>query len=86
MAEETMPHRLNLENREKLTMTGVTEIISFDEGSVLLKTSLGTLTVLGEGLQLKTLTVEGGNVAVDGKIHALEYQQQPVSWLHRLLG
>lgn len=77
MVEETMPHKLNLEDRKKLSMTGVTEVISFDDTSVILRTVLGILVVQGSELQLKNLTLEGGNVAVEGQITSLAYEQVP---------
>lgn len=76
MAEDlTMPHKLTLSQRKNLTMTGVTEVISFDENAVVLSTALGTLTVHGQGLQLKNLSLEGGQVAVDGEVAALVYEE-----------
>ena len=62
MADERMPHRLCLNERRQLTMTGVTEVVSFDDTAVVLQTSLGTLIVQGKELQLKTLSLEGGQV------------------------
>lgn len=87
MAEQqNLPHRLTLDERRSLTMTGVTEVVSFDEGTVVLRTCLGTLLVQGRELQLKTLTLEGGNVAVDGQISALSYEEpKPGGWLSRLI-
>ena len=70
-----LPHSLSLIERKKLSMTGVTEVISFDDTFVVLKTALGTLTVQGQDLKLKQLTLDGGNVAVDGEISALSYEQ-----------
>jgi sporulation protein YabP len=77
MAEERMqlPHKLTLNERKSLTMTGVTEVVSFDEGAVILKTGLGTLVVQGKDLQLKTLSLDGGQVAVDGQVSALIYEE-----------
>ena len=84
---QTMPHVLNLSERKKLTMTGALEVVSFDETYVVLKTALGTLTVQGSGLQLKQLTPEGGNVAVEGEISGLNYENaRSGGWLSRLLG
>ena len=82
MAEETMPHKLCLENRQKLTMNAVTEVVSFDETMVVLHTSQGVLVVQGEQLRLKNLSPEGGKVEVDGQIAALHYEQprQKRSW------
>ena len=87
MAEEKLPHQLSLADRKKLTMTGVTEVVSFDETAVVLETSLGTLVVQGQGLQLKTLSVDGGQVAVEGYVSALLYEEpRQGGWLRRLLG
>ena len=75
MTEERFPHKLTLNERKQLTMSGVTEVVSFEETSVVLQTGLGTLVVQGQGLKLKTLTPEGGQVAVDGDISALIYEE-----------
>ena len=76
MAEERkLPHSMTLQDRRALTMNGVTEVISFDDTAVVLRTSLGVLTVHGRQLQLKTLSVDGGQMAVDGHITALIYQE-----------
>jgi len=82
MAEELLPHDLRLKERRELTMTGVTEVVSFDETAVVLRTGLGTLIVQGQELQLKNLSLEGGQVAVDGSISALIYEEprQRMSW------
>ncbi|MBQ6720385.1 MAG: sporulation protein YabP [Oscillospiraceae bacterium] len=87
MAENHLPHKLCLNERKELTMTGVTEVVSFDDSSVVLHTALGTLLIQGQELQLKTLSLEGGQVAVDGTISALLYEEprQSFSW-RRLLG
>ena len=53
MGEEAvqLPHKLVLNERKTLTMTGVTEVVSFDDTAVILKTGLGTLVVEGQQLQ-----------------------------------
>ncbi len=81
-----LPHKLTLNERKGLTMTGVTEVISFDDTAVILQTSLGTLTVQGQELQLKNLSLDGGQVAVEGKISALQYEEprQSRGWMGRL--
>lgn len=88
MAEERMlPHKLTLNERKSMTMTGVTEVISFDENAVVLKTGLGDLVVHGQGLQLKNLSLEGGQVAVEGNISAFIYEESRKSGgLRRLFG
>ena len=75
MAEEHLPHKLQMNERKSLTMTGVTEVVSFDESAVVLQTSLGLLIVQGQQLQLKNLSLEGGQVAVEGDINALSYEE-----------
>ena len=75
MEERKLPHRLSLNERRELTMTGVTEVVSFEETAVVLRTALGTLLVQGKDLQLKTLSLEGGQVAVDGEVSALIYEE-----------
>ena len=75
MTQEQMPHKLTLNERKALTMTGVAEVVSFDDRAVVLKTSLGMLTVHGQNLQLKQLSPDGGQVAVEGEISALVYAQ-----------
>ena len=88
MAQEPLPHRLTLAERKKLTVTGVTEVISFDEACVVLRTSMGTLTVQGQELKLKTLSLEGGQIEVDGTVTALAYEEprQSGGWARRLFG
>ena len=75
MEEQVLPHKLSLDQRKSLTMTGVNEVVSFDENTVVLKTGLGMLVVQGQQLQLKTLTLDGGNVTVEGDIAALSYEE-----------
>lgn len=89
MAEEhLLPHKLTLNERKSMTMTGVAEVVSFDENAVVLKTSLGTLVVHGQGLQLKNLSLDGGQVAVEGSISAFIYEEGRKSGgaLRRLFG
>lgn len=86
MSEIQLPHELSLKERRVLTMTGVTEVVSFEEHAVVLRTALGTLIVQGRELQLKTLSLEGGQVAVEGSISALIYEEPRASGWRRWLG
>ena len=85
MASENLqlPHKLTLQERKNLTLTGVTEVISFDESTVVLNTTLGTLEVQGEDLKLKTLSLDGGQVAVDGHIISLLYDEPQTGLLRK---
>lgn len=53
------PHKLSLDERKKLTVSGVGEVVSFEENAVVLRTSRGTLLVRGQDLHLKTLSLDG---------------------------
>lgn len=90
MADERMalPHKLTLEQRKKLTITGVTEVVSFEDTAVVLKTALGTLVIQGQQLQLKTLSLDGGQVDVDGTVSGILYEEpRPAGGvLRRLFG
>ncbi len=87
MMQEEISHSLTLQERKKLTMRGVSEVVSFEENLVQLRTALGDLAVHGQQLQLKNLTLEGGEVAVEGHISALVYQEPRTGgWLSRLFG
>ena len=83
-----LPHRLTLNERRQLSMTGVSEVVSFDDTAVVLHTELGTLVIQGQQLQLKTLSLEGGQVAVEGTISTLHYEEPRMGggWLRRLMG
>ena len=85
--EITMPHKLVLNCRKELSLTGVTEVVSFDENAVMLKTSMGLLSIHGQNLQLKNLSVDGGQVAVEGRLSAFFYEEpRKGGALRRLFG
>lgn len=88
MAQEQLPHSLQLQDRRKLTLNGVSEVVSFEDNAVVLQTDLGTLIVQGQQLQLKNLSLEGGQVWVEGTISALVYEEprQKGGWWQRLFG
>ncbi len=75
MTEPRAGQRLCLEERSKLTMSGVSEVVRFEENLVVLATTLGQLHIHGQGLQLKNLSLEGGQAAVEGQISALIFEQ-----------
>lgn len=77
MAEErqALPHKLTLEERKKLTLTGASAVLHFDEEMTQLDTGQGIVTVHGRDLKLRTLSLDGGNVAVTGHISAVIYEE-----------
>lgn len=83
-----LPHRLVLNERTALTVTGVREVTGFDEETVVANTDLGTLVVHGNGLKLKTLSPEDGQVTVTGQVSALIYEdaRPSRSFFQRLFG
>ncbi len=85
--EMQLPHTVTMKDRKVLTLTGVTEVVSFDDSAVVLHTGMGTLVIQGQQLQLKNLTLEGGQVAVEGSIDGLHYEQLRQSgFFRRLMG
>lgn len=69
-------HTLTLEGRQKAVITGVDGVDSFNEQMVVLATTAGTLTLLGDGLHISDLNLENGRLLVDGEIAALEYDER----------
>ncbi len=69
-----LPHKLTLDGRNRLTLTGVTEVESFDEAMVVLHTTRGTLLIRGDGLHLQLLSLDGGQVHVDGTVQSMTYE------------
>jgi len=66
-------HNLILENRNVLSMTGVTDVDSFDENTIVLFTQLGELTIQGKDLHINSMSVETGNLSVEGDVWSLVY-------------
>lgn len=65
-----------LENREKLNITGVLDVLSFDDQIVILETELGLLTVKGENLRINKLSLDTSEVTIDGTIYQLAYSEK----------
>ena len=74
--EVQQPHELRLDNRARLSISGVGEVESFDESVVVLKTVRGLLIVRGEKLQLQALSIDGGQISVHGLIDSLSYEEE----------
>ena len=93
MAYENTPiyanHQLTLDGRERLTVSGVEDVERFDENMIVMSTSAGTLVISGENLHIGKLSLDGGELHVDGQIDALSYEDQSYrrgGLLGRLLG
>ena len=69
---------LVLENREKLSISGVLDVLSFDDQIVILETELGLLTVKGENLKINKLSIDTEEVIVEGDIVNLGYSEKDI--------
>ena len=68
------PHRLTLDSRSRLSITGVLEVESFDDTEILLTSTRGPMSIRGQGLHLQQLSIDGGQVLVDGSVDAIVYE------------
>lgn len=68
-----IPHNCILEDRKKLSVSGVNDVGSFDESVIVAKTDYGELTINGEKLHITKLSLEIGELAIEGTINSLQY-------------
>ena len=68
-----------LENRSKLSISGVLDVLSFDDQVVILETDLGLLTVKGENLRINKLSIDTSEVIVEGDISGLTYSDKDMN-------
>ena len=68
-------HRLTMEDCGSLWMSGVEEVVSFDEQTVDIRTVKGLLSVRGMGLKVDKLEKTTGELTVSGQVSSLEYDQ-----------
>ena len=66
-------HSFASNGRDGVNVEGVTDVISFDDGGVVMETTLGNLAVEGEGLHVKVLDIANGRVEVEGRINGVYY-------------
>lgn len=72
----TKQHKMTLVNRKSCSLTGITDVIAFDDKEVILETQMGTLWIKGDKLHMKRLTLEQGEVEVDGVVDSYLYSGQ----------
>lgn len=72
-------HKLVLGNRKDLTINGVLDVLSFDVNEILLETEQGMLMIRGSALHVTHLTLEKGEVEIDGKVDSLTYSENGLS-------
>ena len=66
-------HRIVLDNRNRLTVSGVE---SFDETSIVMSTAEGSLIIRGESLHIEKLSLDGGDLLVEGTVDSLTYEEE----------
>ena len=71
---EAAAHHVILEGRERLSVSGVEDVESFDESAIVMNTCEGTLVVRGEGLHIEKLSLYGGDLKVEGSVDSLTYE------------
>lgn len=88
MQEERLsrPQNAILENGKHLVLSGVIEVISFDEEAVSLETELGRLEIRGNGMHIISFDTTAGDMIIDGSVYALVYTKssKPQSFIKRV--
>ena len=70
-----MPHNLIMEGRSRLSISGVEDVESFDEENIIVHTSKGVLIIRGGELHIEKLSLDGGDLTVDGRVDSLRYEE-----------
>ena len=80
------PQNIILESCKHLVLSGVREVLSFDEEAVSLETELGRLEIRGNGMHIMSFDTAGGDMIIDGEIYALVYTKtaKPQSFIKRV--
>ena len=82
----TVIQNLVLENREKLSISGVLDVLSFDDQVVIVETELGLLNIKGENLRINKLSLDTSEVIVEGNIYSLYYSEKSSEKKASLIG
>ena len=84
-----MPHNVIIESRERLSVSGVEDVESFDEGTIVIYTTKGPLVLKGSDMHIGRLSLDNGELSVEGSIDSLTYEDQEKpsgGFLSRLFG
>lgn len=68
------PHHVVIEERKSLTVSGVEDVERFDENTIVLSTSKGSMVVTGENLHIEKLSLDGGDLRVEGDVDSVSYE------------
>lgn len=81
-------HNVIMENRKTISVSGVTDVDNFDEKTILLYTQMGELSVTGKNLHVNSMSIETGEMTIEGDIYSLIYgdkdKHSPMSFFGRL--
>lgn len=72
-------HVVTLDKRENISVTGVLDVLSFDEETVVVETDMGVLVMSGFNLHVSKLNLDVGELEVDGEINSLNYEDDKLS-------
>lgn len=79
---KTLIHNVVLENREKLSLTGVNDVSNFDDKQIVAKTEMGFITIKGHSLKISKFDTHNGELDIKGKIYELTYANKKMSHLN----
>ena len=71
-----IPHNIIVEGREKISISGVLDVESFDENEIVLETSRGDMIISGEDMRVEKLSIEAGDTIIEGHIMCIEYNDK----------
>lgn len=81
-------HNIIMENRSKMSLSGVTDVDCFDEHTILIYTIMGELTIKGKHLQVNDFSVETGEMSLQGDIYSISYgdkdKRSPLNFFSKL--
>lgn len=77
--EENIKSNLLLDSRKKMELTGILEVVSFNDERIILNTKIGTLDIKGDSLKINKLDVQNGEVIIHGRINSMAYNDKNVS-------
>ncbi|MDO4573481.1 MAG: sporulation protein YabP [Clostridia bacterium] len=69
-------HSIHIDNRMRTSITGVMDVLSFNEQEVMLMTEAGGLNIVGSGMHLSRLNLEDGQICIEGELMALDYEAE----------
>lgn len=88
MEEKRFPskHKIIVEKRNKVLLTGLIDVMSFDDEAIVTETEMGTLIIRGNNLHVNSLNIEKGELEIDGEIDSLNYEESNSRTKGNILG